>query len=145
MGVQTVVSDSNPEGSQLPEHNGDDEDHLGHCGWGATVDTIGCSQVRTTEKDEIAPPNSRSPLGRTGGHEREKRRQKVNGPYAKYRRADSESLQQHPSTAALICRYCKPYCHRSATLLTSRIVSSSVNQTFHSFSSLALIPIPTGR
>jgi hypothetical protein len=61
-----------PERSQLPEHNGEDEDYLGHCGWGATVDTIGCSQVRTTEKDDIVPPNSRSPLGRTGGHERKR-------------------------------------------------------------------------
>jgi hypothetical protein len=61
-----------PERSQLPEHNGDNENHLRHRGWGATVDTIGCSQVRTTEKDDIVPPNSRSPLGRTasGRHER---------------------------------------------------------------------------
>ena len=59
-----------PERSQLPEHNGSDEDYLGHCGWGATVDTIGCSQVRTTEKDGIVPPNSRSLLGRIGCHER---------------------------------------------------------------------------
>jgi hypothetical protein len=80
-----------PEGSQLPEDNGDDEDHLRHRGWGATVDTIGCSQVRTTEKDGIAPPNSRSPLGGTGGHEREKRRQKVNSPYAKYRRGGPQN------------------------------------------------------
>ena len=61
-----------PERSQLPEHNGEDEDHLGHCGWGATVDTVGCSQVRTTEEDDIVPPNRRSPLRRTGGHERVK-------------------------------------------------------------------------
>jgi hypothetical protein len=65
-----------PERSQLPEHNGDDENHLGHCGWGATVDTICCSQVRTTEKDDIVPPNSRSPLVRTGGHERARKGEK---------------------------------------------------------------------
>jgi hypothetical protein len=64
-----------PERSQLPEHNGSDEDHLGHCGWGATVDTIGCSQVRTTEKDDIVPPNSRSSLG-TGCHERARKEDK---------------------------------------------------------------------
>jgi len=66
-----------PERSELPEHNGEDEDHLGHCSWGATVDTIGCSQMGTTEKDGIVPPNSRSPLGRTGGHERTRKGDKT--------------------------------------------------------------------
>ena len=114
-----------PERSQLPEYNGDDEDHPGHCGWGATVDTIGCSQVRTAEKDGIAPPNRRSSLGRTGGHEKKAvTKGQYSSPNVKWR-----------------CSVAKPI----AIPLISLIVSPSVNQTFHPFSSLAPIPIPTGR
>jgi hypothetical protein len=92
-----------PKRPQLPEHNGEDEDHLGHCGWGATVDTIGCSQVGTTEKNDIAPPNSRSPLGRTGCHERARKGNKKSiVPMLNTTRADSESLTP---TAALIGRH----------------------------------------
>lgn len=57
-----------PERCQLPEHDGGDEDDLGHRRWGATVDTISCSQVCTAKKDSVLPPNSRPPLRRTGSH-----------------------------------------------------------------------------
>ena len=91
MGVQAVVSDGNPfpmirnmtyhmlranrvpERCQLPEHNGSDEDNLGHCSWGATVDTIGRNQVCNAKKDGILPPNCRLPLRKTGSHERGER------------------------------------------------------------------------
>ena len=65
-----------PERCQLPEHNGGDEDNLWHCGWGATVDTIGRSQVCTAKKYSILPPNSslRAPLRRTGNHGRARER-----------------------------------------------------------------------
>lgn len=65
---QTPRAHCAPERCQLPEHDGGDEDDLGHCRWGATVDTIGCSQVCSTKKDSVLPPNSRPPLRRTGSH-----------------------------------------------------------------------------
>ena len=87
-----------PERSQLPEHDGDDEDHLGHCGWGATVDTIGRSQVGTTEKNGIVPPNSRSlSQGRIGGHERATKGDKMSTVLMLNSAANS-------ATAALNCR-----------------------------------------
>ena len=59
-----------PERCQLPEHDGGDENDLGHCRWGAAVDTISCSQVCTAKKDSVLPPDSRPPLRRTGSHKR---------------------------------------------------------------------------
>ena len=159
-----------PERCQLPEHNGGDEDDLGHCRWGATVDTISCSQVCTAKKDSVLPPNSRPPLRRTGSHKRAeggdgRQRADIRGVNLFIRR-----IAVFSTVCAVVKLCCAVYIPKtalritiktwrarqrtdvhaevaesSATLLTSRTVSPSVIQTFHSFSSPAPMPIPTGR
>jgi hypothetical protein len=136
-----------PERCQLPEHYSGDKDNLGHCSWGATVDTIGRSQVCTAKKDGIVPPNSRPPLWRTGSHERA--RESDENQWAEIGIGltltfSAPFILPYSSVLCAVVIYAE-VAESSATLLTSRIVSPSVNQTFHSFSSLAPIPIPTGR